>query len=476
MFSKLKKSNDSYQVKLYMLRLISRMIGRHQIQLLAFYPNLLRYLNSHNKDKISEIFAMVIESCHELVPPETLRPVIERIISNFVTEYCNNAHITIGLNAIREILIRMPLALDPDQIEYLCLFKGSKNKSVRAAAKSLVNYFRDVCPELLPKKMRGRFATIDEDNEISTFVFGQQRLARDIDGIELLKRAEKIDPGTNLAAERVLDERDLKKIRILQLKEGVRHVDRHGFREDTEEREQKAADDRRDAAGSLKDEYYHKMVELIKLRQKNKKMQEAGEQESDSEEDSDMESGEDELDDEDGEMEGDEMEDGESDEEAGEEELISMEDDGEEVPEAVPIVDGIMVNNERTSEVSDIDVDDFPTSSEDDGYDSAELDVDTTANPHGFMYANMLETFSKARKDRLEELRAGKDKVAHREQFKKKKNTKKIGKSEKVHAKNKPFLMVKKKKIWESHDNLKTLNVKQRRDKNFLGHFRKSTQ
>lgn len=164
------------------------MIGRHKIQLLSFYPNLLRYLNSHNKDKISEIFAMIIESCHDLVPPETIKPVIERIISNYVTEYCNNAHITIGINAIREILMRMPLALDPDQIEYLCLFRSFRNKSVSAAAKSLVNYFRDVCPELLPKKMRGRFAVIDEDNEKANIVFGAQKLHRDIEGIDLLKK------------------------------------------------------------------------------------------------------------------------------------------------------------------------------------------------------------------------------------------------------------------------------------------------
>ena len=31
LFSKLKKSNDKYEVKLYMLRLVSRMIGRHKI-------------------------------------------------------------------------------------------------------------------------------------------------------------------------------------------------------------------------------------------------------------------------------------------------------------------------------------------------------------------------------------------------------------------------------------------------------------
>jgi len=31
LFSRLKKSNDQYEVKLYMLRLVSRMIGRHKI-------------------------------------------------------------------------------------------------------------------------------------------------------------------------------------------------------------------------------------------------------------------------------------------------------------------------------------------------------------------------------------------------------------------------------------------------------------
>jgi protein SDA1 len=95
-----------------MLRLISRLIGRHNLIILSFYPFVLRYLNSHDKEKIGEIFAMIIESCHDLVPPEEIKPIIERIIQNYVTDYCANQHITIGMNAIREILVRMPLALD----------------------------------------------------------------------------------------------------------------------------------------------------------------------------------------------------------------------------------------------------------------------------------------------------------------------------------------------------------------------------
>jgi hypothetical protein len=40
----------------------------------------------------------------------------------------------------------MPLALDHAQVEYLVEFRSFKNKSVMAAAKSILNYFRDVCP------------------------------------------------------------------------------------------------------------------------------------------------------------------------------------------------------------------------------------------------------------------------------------------------------------------------------------------
>ena len=195
LFNKLRKSNDQYEVKLLMMRLISRMVGRHQLILLQFYPYILRYLKSHEKDKIGEIFAMIIESCHELVPPEELKPVLEMIISNFVTEYCNNIHITVGLNAIREILLRMPLALDEAQIEYLVGFRTFRNSSVMNAAKSLINYFRDVCPNLLPKKYRGRFTKQDEDNRKENFVYGKQKINYGIDGIELLEKAEGLEGG-----------------------------------------------------------------------------------------------------------------------------------------------------------------------------------------------------------------------------------------------------------------------------------------
>ena len=135
-------------------------------------------------------------------------------------------------------------------------------KAVSAAAKSLVNYFRDVCPELLPKKMRGRFTEIDFENEKEAHVFGNQKINFDIDGIDLLKKAEKRDKDANLAADEILDDRALKKIKILQLKDGVRKVDRHGFRE-ADDLKEKVEDEAE--ANALKDEYMYKLLEIKRL-------------------------------------------------------------------------------------------------------------------------------------------------------------------------------------------------------------------
>lgn len=224
---------------------------------------------------------MIIESCHELVPPETVKPILEKIISNFITEFCQNQHITVGLNCIREILLRMPLALTPQQVEYLCLFKSYKNKSVAAAAKSLVNYFRDVCPELLPnRKLQGRFTKIDDSNKIENLAFGLERAATGVEGIELLEEYEKLKGrGTDAPLEqtRMLTDEDLKRIKILRLKEGVRRVDRHGFslggRPDTDEINYGKIGQEMEA-GNARLEYVEKMKELQELQFLAKQMEE----------------------------------------------------------------------------------------------------------------------------------------------------------------------------------------------------------
>ena len=62
-------------------------------------------------------------------------------------------------------------------------------------------------------------------------VYGRQKLHYDIEGIELLKKHEGLGEEVNLAAERLLDDKDLKKIRYLKLKQAVKNIDRKGFRD-----------------------------------------------------------------------------------------------------------------------------------------------------------------------------------------------------------------------------------------------------
>jgi len=83
------------------------------------------------------------------------------------------------------------------------------------AAKSLVNFFRDVCPELLPKKVIGRFTKTDGSNNKDSMIYGERRMVKGIDGIELLKE------GDNVAAERILTDADLKRIRVGKLRQAA---------------------------------------------------------------------------------------------------------------------------------------------------------------------------------------------------------------------------------------------------------------
>jgi len=112
----------------------------------------------------------------------------------------------------------------------------------------------------------------------------------------------------------------------------VRKVDRHGFR-DVEEKELQDKCKQDSMNKSMRDEYFHKMVEYNRL----KKIQEDG---ADSDEEMSEE----------GEEEGEfEMEEGEEDmeemeEEEGEDEFVSDDDDGE-IPTAVPIQKTI--NNQK---------------------------------------------------------------------------------------------------------------------------------
>lgn len=119
-------------------------------------------------------------------------------------------------------------------------FRSFRNSSVIAAAKSLVNFFRDFCPQLLPKKFRGRFTAVADDDQKENLIYGKQKINYGIDGLELLVK----EGGAGIAKERILDEEDFKRIRVLKLRKAVKKVDRKGFASsDDEEKEEEDSGD-----------------------------------------------------------------------------------------------------------------------------------------------------------------------------------------------------------------------------------------
>ena len=97
------------------------------------------------------------------------------------------------------------------------------------------------------------------------------------------------------------------------------------------------------------------------------------------------------------------------------------------------------------SEITNIDPDDYDSSDDSSEYPTEELDKDHTANPHGFTYANMLDTYQLSRRDRIAEFRAAKEQDPRKKKFQKKNTSKVIGKQKA--RENKPTMMVLQKKI-----------------------------
>ncbi|KAJ2484183.1 Severe Depolymerization of Actin, partial [Coemansia sp. RSA 2320] len=185
-------SVDRFEVRLILLKLISRLIGHHQLQLMAFYPFLQRYLQPHQVD-VTQIMAVLATGTHAFTPPDILQPLIRAIADNFVADHCSPEVMCAGLNTIRAIATRQPLAVDPDLLNDLVLYRKHKDKGVMMAARSLLALYREVNPEMLHRRDRGREATIgllSGSTEKTLLAYGASHVAEGVDGAELLEMYE----------------------------------------------------------------------------------------------------------------------------------------------------------------------------------------------------------------------------------------------------------------------------------------------
>lgn len=173
------------------MSVISRMMGRHKLVLLSFYSYIQKYLNPNQKE-IVKLLAYLAESVHDLLHPEDFKPLLNHLIENFVNDRCNEYTLTIGLNTIREICQKNPAIIDEFHLNYLAGYYSYKNRNVSKAAKALINAFRELNPELLERRYRGKQKNKSdkgdnkiEDNELH---FKKDIVNETIDGVELLDK------------------------------------------------------------------------------------------------------------------------------------------------------------------------------------------------------------------------------------------------------------------------------------------------
>ncbi|XP_066250256.1 protein SDA1 homolog [Euwallacea similis] len=188
LFKQIESSNQRFEVKLMTLDVISRLIGLHNLFLFNFYSYIQRFMQPHQRE-VTRILQFAAQASHELVPPDVIEPLLKTLANNFITERNSSDVMAIGLNAVREICTRCPLSLNEDLLRDLVQYKSYRDRSVMMAAKSLIQLFRRLRPELLHKRDRGR--PTEASDEIEQLHYGKVEAKDYVPGAEVLVTKEK---------------------------------------------------------------------------------------------------------------------------------------------------------------------------------------------------------------------------------------------------------------------------------------------
>ncbi|OQE41273.1 hypothetical protein PENCOP_c005G08135 [Penicillium coprophilum] len=181
------KSKLNLEQKLQVLQLVSRLVGLHKLHIMPLYSYFQKYLTPR-QPSVTSFLASLAQASHDLVPPDVLEPLVQKIANEFVSEASAGEVATAGLNAIREICARQPLAIDETLLQDLVMYKKSKDKGVMMASKGLLSLYRDVGAQMLKKRDRGKEAAMSlRAGERQERRYGQQEVG-EIEGLELLAK------------------------------------------------------------------------------------------------------------------------------------------------------------------------------------------------------------------------------------------------------------------------------------------------
>jgi len=439
LYSKLKNLKENFRLKLAFMRLIGRVIGRHKLYISNFYSYMLGHLSS-NQAELSVVLAALIEACHDLVPPGDLDPIIYKLFDNFISETLPAPLVTIGLNTLREIIERSPYVLKKEYLTQVELLKEYKNKSVTNAARSLINCVKEINSNVL---------NIYDKNEEKEILYGHSKVSTTIEGIDLLKKHENLPDEYRMEYDVVLDDMQLKKLKVLKMKYNAEKVQNKKIKLSKGDIDQMAGEKKKKEKKQKPDE------ELELDENYESELEEYDEDEEFSDEEGGFEEGE-------------EIEDGNDTDEDEKNKLnpelslnesnIENEDEEEELHDEIDEGEESFSDAESESDKMSINTDELKSN-------PSEEDEE---NAHGFVDPEALQTYRKRFTEKKDMLKnQEKEKYVHN------RKEKTGGQTNKEKLKNKPMMMVIPKKRKQVQDKLISMNKKIKNIKQQLGRFKR---
>ncbi|EDN91442.1 hypothetical protein SS1G_00845 [Sclerotinia sclerotiorum 1980 UF-70] len=121
------KSKLNLEQKLIVLQLVSRLVGLHKLTVISLYSYFTKYLTPR-QPSVTSFLASLAQATHNLVPPDALEPLVQKIANEFVSEASASEVAASGLNAIREICVRQPLAMNDTLLQDLIMYRKKERR------------------------------------------------------------------------------------------------------------------------------------------------------------------------------------------------------------------------------------------------------------------------------------------------------------------------------------------------------------
>uniref|UniRef100_A0A8C7I0V0 Protein SDA1 n=1 Tax=Oncorhynchus kisutch TaxID=8019 RepID=A0A8C7I0V0_ONCKI len=220
LLKQLEDSNERFEVKIMMMELISRLVGIHELFLFNYYPFVQRFIQPHQRE-VTKILLCAAQSSHQLVPPEIIQPVIMTIANNFVTDRNSGEVMCVGINAIKEVAARCPLAITEELLQDLAQYKIRLTSEVLEVEEKEEGEEGDGDGWESASSISGG----DDDDEDGEWI--NVHHSSDEDTAEMAEKLKTMDPeerkakAAAVSSSRLLTQDDFKKIRLAQMAKEV---------------------------------------------------------------------------------------------------------------------------------------------------------------------------------------------------------------------------------------------------------------